>query len=101
MAVSYLFTSKGNTDNPEVSKRFYSQAKSSGELTLRKFSREIAEGSTAVSDTDVLAVFNDLTKMLRHHLSNGEIVRFGDFGLFQVAIMSAGTEKLRTDTIEN
>jgi predicted histone-like DNA-binding protein len=55
-------------------------------------SREIAEGSTPVSDTDVLAVLNDLTKVLKRHPDNGEIVRFGDFGTFQVALTSDGAE---------
>jgi predicted histone-like DNA-binding protein len=40
----------------------------------------------------VLAVLNDLTKVLRKHLDNGVIVRFGDFGSFQVAITSEGAE---------
>jgi hypothetical protein len=46
----------------------------------------------AVSDSDVLAVLNDLTKVLKCHLSNGGIVRFGDFGSFQVAISSEDAE---------
>jgi hypothetical protein len=68
MAVSYVLTPKGNPGNPEAPKKFYAQAKSSGELTMRKLSKEIAEGSTTVSNTDVLAVLNDLTKVLRRHL---------------------------------
>ena len=92
MAVSYVLTPKGNPSNPDAPKKFYAQAKSSGELTFRKLSKEIAEGSTTVSDTDVLAVLNDLIKILRRHLDNGEIVRFGDFGTFQVAISSGGAE---------
>jgi len=73
-------------------KKFYAQAVRSGELTFRKLSKEIAEGSTTVSDTDVLAVLNDLIKILRRHLENGEIVRFGDFGSFQITISSDGVE---------
>jgi predicted histone-like DNA-binding protein len=46
-----------------------------------------------VSDTDVLAVLSDLVKILRRHLENGEIVRFGDFGSFQISISSTGVEK--------
>jgi predicted histone-like DNA-binding protein len=92
MAVSYVLTQKGNPGNPEAPKKFYAQAKARSELTLRKLSKEIAEGSTTVSDTDVLAVLNDLTKILKRHLDNGEIVRFGDFGAFQVAITSEGAE---------
>ena len=92
MAVNYVIAQRGNPTKPEDPKKFYAQAKSSGELTFRKLSKEIAEGSTTVSDTDVLAVLNDLVKALRRHLDNGEIVRFGDFGSFQITISSNGAE---------
>ena len=92
MAVNYKLNAKGNPGNPDAPKKLYAQSVSSGEITLKKLSREVAEGSTTVSDTDVLAVLNDLTKLLRRHLSNGAIVRFGDFGTFQIAIKSEGAE---------
>ena len=92
MAVNYKLSEKGNPGKPDAPKKFYAQAVSSGEITLKKLSKEISEGSTTVSDTDVLAVLNDLTKILRRHLSNGAIVRFGDFGSFQIALTSAGAE---------
>ena len=92
MAVNYALVQKGNPGNPDAPKKFYATAKSSGELTLKKLSKEIAEGSTTVSDTDALAVLNELTKILKKHLANGEIVRFGDFGTFQIALTSAGAE---------
>lgn len=92
MAVSYVIVEKGNPQDRVAPKKFYAQAKSRGELTFKKLSKEIAEGSTTVSDSDVLAVLNDLTKVLRRHLENGEIVRFGDFGTFQIAISSEGAE---------
>jgi predicted histone-like DNA-binding protein len=92
MSVKYSVSEKGNPANPTAPKKWYAQAKSSGELTFRKLSKEIAEGSTTVSDTDVLAVLNDLTKVLKRHLENGEIVRFGDFGSFQISVSSEGAE---------
>ena len=55
-------------------------------------SKEISEGSTTVSDTDVMAVLNDLIKVLKRHLEDGEIVRLGDFGTFQVSITGDGAE---------
>jgi hypothetical protein len=64
MAVNYVLVRCGNPGKPEAPKKFYARAKSSGALTLRNLSREIAEGSTRISDTDVLAVLNDLTKVL-------------------------------------
>jgi predicted histone-like DNA-binding protein len=92
MAVSYVIVARKNPMKPEEPKKFYAQAKSSGELTFRKLSKEIAEASTTVSDTDVMAVLNDLVKTLRRHLENGEIVRFGDFGSFQITISSESAE---------
>jgi predicted histone-like DNA-binding protein len=92
MSVKYSVTQKGNPMKPEEPKKWYATAKASGEFTFRKLAKEIADGSTTVSDTDVLAVLNDLTKVLRRHLENGEVVRFGDFGSFQVAVGSSGAE---------
>lgn len=92
MAVKYVVVEKGNPGNPDAPKKWYAAAKANGELTFKKLSKEISEGSTTVSDTDVLAVLNDLTKVLRRHLENGEIVRFGDFGSFQVSLSGEGAE---------
>jgi predicted histone-like DNA-binding protein len=92
MAVKYNVIERGNPSNPKAPKKWYASAKSAGELTFKKLSKEISEGSTTVSDTDVLAVLNDLTKILRRHLENGEIVRFGDFGAFQISIGGAGAD---------
>ena len=92
MAVTYVLSEKANPLKPAEPKKWYATAKSSGEFTFRKLSKEIAEGSTTVSDTDVLAVLSDLTKILRRHLENGEIVRFGDFGSFQMSLSSTGAE---------
>ena len=93
MAVKYVLIERGNPLKPDNEKKWYAKAKSSGEFTFRKLSKEIADGSSTVSDTDVLAVLNDLTKILKRHLENGEIVRFGDFGSFQISISSEGAEK--------
>ncbi|WP_163716635.1 HU family DNA-binding protein [Mangrovibacterium lignilyticum] len=92
MAVTYVIIPKPNPQDREAAPKFYAQAESRGDLTFRNLGKEIAEGSTTVSDTDVMAVLNDLTKVLKRHLSNGEIVRFGDFGSFQIAIKSEGAE---------
>jgi len=92
MAVTYVVVERGNPLKPEEPKKDYAQAKASGELTLKKLSKEIAQGSTTVSNTDVLAVLNDLTKILSRHLADGEIVRFGDFGAFQITLSGSGAQ---------
>ncbi|TXF79428.1 HU family DNA-binding protein [Chryseobacterium sp.] len=92
MPVNFTLSQKGNPGNPTAPKKFYANAKSSGEVTFRGLSKEIAAGSTTVSDTDVLAVLNDLSKALAHHLSEGKIVRFGSFGSFSLSLSSEGVE---------
>ncbi|MDR1382189.1 MAG: DNA-binding protein, partial [Tannerella sp.] len=39
MAVNYVLVERGNPGNPKAPKKFYAQAKSSGDLTLRKLSK--------------------------------------------------------------
>ena len=90
MSVKYIITEKGNPSKPTEPKKFYAMAKADGEVTFKKLSKEISTISTTVSDTDVLAVLNVLGKVLVNHLSEGRIVRFGEFGSFQVSLSSEG-----------
>lgn len=60
MAVKYNLIERPNPSNRTAPKKWYAVAKSSGELTFRDLSKQIAQGSTTVSDTDVMAVLNDL-----------------------------------------
>lgn len=92
MPIPFTVIQKGNPSKPQEPKKFYASAKSSGEVTFKALSKEISSGSTTVSDTDVLAVLNDLSKVLSKHLSEGKIVRFGDFGSFQISISSEGMD---------
>jgi predicted histone-like DNA-binding protein len=91
MAVKYTVNEKGNPLNPSQPKKWYANAKSAGDTTLRALSREIAARST-VSPADTQAVLTALTEVLVEHLSEGKIVRLGDFGAFQVSISSEGAE---------
>jgi hypothetical protein len=61
MAVTYVLTQKGNPGDSTAPEKFYAPAKAREELTFCKLSKEIAEGSTTVSDSDVLAVLNAFT----------------------------------------
>ena len=92
MSIKYTVAEKHNPMNATAPKKWYATAKSDGELSFRELSKEIAQGSTTVSDTDVMAVLNDLIKVLSRHLSNGKIVRLGDFGSFHITLSSEGAE---------
>lgn len=91
MAVKYNVSEKGNPSNPDAPKKWYANAKSAGESTLKSLGKEITQRST-VNHADTLAVLEALTQVLSDHLAEGKIVRFGDFGSFQVSISSEGAE---------
>ncbi|MGL4908659.1 MAG: HU family DNA-binding protein, partial [Bacteroidales bacterium] len=82
---------KGNPRDPKAPQKYYAVARAEGEVSLKELSREIAETST-VNDTDVLAVLNDLTKILCKHLGHGRIVRLGEFGTLNIVLHSEGAE---------
>ena len=79
MSVKYNITERKNLQDPQAAPKFYASAKADGEINLKSLSREIAGGSTTVSDTDVLAVLNDLIKAVNRHLADDKIVKLGDF----------------------
>ena len=74
-------------------KKFYANSIADGEVSLRNLSKEIAQTSS-ISESDVYATLIDLAKMLSKHLSDGKIVRLGDFGSFQISISSEGMDAM-------
>ena len=103
MAIKYTVTEKSNPLQPQQPKKWYANAKSSGDITLRALGKEIAARST-VAPADTQAVLVALTEVLVEHLADSKIVRLGDFGAFQVSVSSAGAEakeKFNSSLIKN
>ena len=92
MAIKYNIIERKNILKPSEPAKFYASAKADGEISFKALAKEIAAAGSTVSDSDMLAVLNDLNKLLIKHLSEGKIVRFGDFGSFQVSISITGAE---------
>ena len=93
MAVKYNVIQKAYPGDPTGPKKFYASSVADGEVSLRNLSKEIAQTSS-VSESDVYATLIDLAKMLSKHLSDGKIVRLGDFGSFQISISSEGMDAM-------
>ena len=91
MSVKFVISAKGNPLKPEEPKKWYAVAKSSGDVTLKALGKEITQRST-VNPADTAAVLEALTQVLAERLSDGKIVRFGDFGSFQVTLGSSGAD---------
>jgi len=91
MAVRYILVERGNPQDKAAPKKFYAQAVSTGDTTLKIIKKDISDRST-VNSADVVAVIDTFVQMLIHELSQGKIVRFGDFGSFQLTLSSEGAE---------
>lgn len=91
MAVKYVVVEKVNPLKPESPRKWYANAKSTGTIALKALGKEITQRCT-VNHADTLAVLEALTQILTSQLSEGKIVRFGDFGSFQIGVRSEGAE---------
>ena len=90
MPVKYNVVERKNLLDKTAAPKFYANAKTDGEISLKTLAKEIAQNSNTVLDTDVLAVLNDLTKVLVRHLSEGETVKLGGFGNFEITLTNEG-----------
>ena len=68
--------------------RTYNAVKTAQEtLTLRDFARRISREST-VSSMDAMAVLEGLLQIIPDEITNGKIIKLGDFGTFRSTISS-------------
>ena len=70
--------------------KYYAKAQSSGVVNFNSICETISDRST-VTKGDVMAVLEGCIFAMKTALNNGNIVRLGDFGSFQVGIKSDGT----------
>jgi predicted histone-like DNA-binding protein len=91
MPVQYVLIEKGNPSKPEEPKKYYAQAKSSGEITYKTLAKEIASKSS-LNAGDVFNVLEVLTQVMNREISDGRIIRLGDFGSLQLSLSSEGVD---------
>lgn len=91
MPVKYNVIERKNLLNKTAAPKFYATAKADGEISVKAIAKEIAK-SSKVEEATVSTVLANLTKVLTKHLSDGKVVKLGDFGNFQISIGSDGAE---------
>lgn len=91
MALKYKLILKANPAKLDDPKKYYASAVNAREVSLRALLTEIAEIST-VSPADTQEVIESLLQIIPKHVSDGRIVRLGDFGSFGVRLSSDGSE---------
>ena len=92
MSVPVTVVARKNPAKQNEPEKFYAMAQAAGEMNFRSLCKDASEGCT-VMRSDIAAVLYALIDSMMKSLAKGEIVRFGDFGSFQVGVSSTGVEK--------
>lgn len=89
-AVTYSVVARKNPRDPEGEVKYYAQAQARGETGIRSMAERIQKSCT-VTRSDIMAVLVALSEAVTEGLRNGEIVRLGDLGSFQIGLSSSGS----------
>ena len=93
MPISYSIVERGT---PGVAggggeKKFYANAKMTGEVSIQTLISRIEKIST-VSGADIRAVLYALTDVVPEEMAAGNVVKIGELGHFRVSLSSEGHE---------
>jgi len=89
MPVKYVIVPHRIPSKPDEPLTYYPRLKSSGEVSLRQITNDIALEST-VSQADTMAVIESLLQNIPRYLAEGMIVRLGELGSFYLSIQAEG-----------
>lgn len=92
MPINYSLTQRVNRKDTTAPRKFYAIAKSNGEETVRQLATEISKRS-GLSSSEVFAVIESFIDLIPECISEGKIVRLGEFGSFNVTLSSEGVDK--------
>ena len=88
-SVTYAVVPRINPRDKEAAPKFYAQAQARGDVNIREMATRI-QGTCTVTKADVYAVLVALEDVIVEALQNGEIVRLGELGTFQVGLSGKG-----------
>ncbi|MXV52614.1 DNA-binding protein [Pedobacter sp. HMF7647] len=92
MAVEFNVIQKVNPRDLEGERKFYATAVSSGEINLKQLGERISSMST-VNRADVFASLDLLLQVMKEEITDGKIIRLGDFGSFNITLSSEGEQE--------
>ena len=90
-SVTYSVVPRRNPRDKDASPKYYAQAQARGDMSLRDMADRI-QSTCTVHKSDVYAVLVALEDVIVEALQNGEIVRLGELGTFQVSLSGKGAE---------
>ncbi|MFA7688026.1 MAG: DNA-binding protein [Moheibacter sp.] len=91
MSIKFKVIPRKNPQNMAAPERWYAVAVADGETTLNDLALYAMETST-VTKADILAVLDATLTKISQDLSNGKIVRVGDYFTLQMSLSSEPSE---------
>ena len=88
-SVTYSVSPRINPRDKEAAPKFYAQAQARGDVSIREMAERI-QSTCTVTKADVYAVLVALEDVIVEALQNGEIVRLGELGTFQLSLSGKG-----------
>jgi len=101
--IKYCLRGKVNPQNLIEENKLFPIKQHQETLTIRDFGKRISREST-VSMMDTMAVLEGLLQIIPDELTNGKIIKLGDFGTFRTTLSSEGVateEEFTTSKIKN
>ena len=87
MSVKYSIAARKNPRNPDAPEKYYAQAQANGTLEFETMCDTIADRGTCIKG-DVMAALDGVIYTMKQALAEGQIVRLGELGSFQVVLGS-------------
>lgn len=91
MAVPIIAVANSNPSNSSSSLRYFPRAVQSGVIDLDQLTEQIST-STTLTETDCQAVVYSLVHHISQALQNGNIVRLGHLGSFQISVKGTASD---------
>ena len=88
-SVTYSVSPRVNPRDKDAAPKYYAQAQARGDVNIRKMAARI-QSTCTVTKADVYAVLVALEDVIVEALQNGEIVRLGELGTFQLSLSGKG-----------
>ena len=88
-SVTYSVSPRVNPRDKDAAPKYYAQAQARGNVNIREMAARI-QSTCTVTKADVYAVLVALEDVIVEALQNGEIVRLGELGTFQLSLSGKG-----------
>lgn len=87
--IKYSLRGKVNPQNLVEENKLFPVKQAQETLTIRDFGKRISREST-VSMMDTMAVLEGLLQIIPDEITNGKIIKLGDFGTFRTTLSAEG-----------